>query len=83
MQSVFFDVVARVANSIQLRFEDKMAVTEAQEIFGHAMKHYRRIEFHPWRKTQTFWQRWKNHWAYFLLARIDPFVALRQFRTMV
>jgi hypothetical protein len=28
------------------------------------------------------WQRWKNHRAHFLLARIDPFVALRQFRTM-
>jgi hypothetical protein len=28
------------------------------------------------------WQRWENHWAHFLLARIDPLTALRQFRTM-
>jgi hypothetical protein len=28
------------------------------------------------------WQRWQNHWAHFLLARIVSFVALRQFRTM-
>jgi hypothetical protein len=26
--------------------------------------------------------RWENHWAHFLLTRIDPLVALRQFRTM-
>jgi cardiolipin synthase len=68
---------------LMLRFDDKTVTAEAQEIFERALKHSRRIEFHQWRKSQTFWQRWKNHWAHFLLARIDPFVALRQFRTMV
>jgi hypothetical protein len=32
--------------------------------------------------TAFFWQRWKNHRAHFLLTRIDPFVALCQFRTI-
>jgi cardiolipin synthase len=67
---------------LMLRFEDKPVAAEAQEIFARALKHSRKIELHSWRKTQTLWQRWKNHWAHFLLARIDPFVALRQFRTM-
>jgi len=67
---------------LMLRFEDKKAAIEAREIYERALKHCRRIELHSWRKTQTFWQRWKNHRAHFLLARIDPFVALRQFRTM-
>jgi cardiolipin synthase len=67
---------------LMLRFEDKLAATEAQKIFECALKHSRKIELHQWRETQTFWQRWKNYWAHFLLARIDPFVALRQFRTM-
>ena len=67
---------------LMLRFEDKTTAAEAHEIFEQALKHSRRIELHSWRKAQTFWQRWKNHWAHFLLARIDPFVALRQFRTM-
>jgi hypothetical protein len=30
----------------------------------------------------SFSMRWANHWAHFLLARIAPFVAARQFRTM-
>jgi len=42
----------------------------------------RKLELRSWLKTQTWWQRWKNHWAHFLLTRIDPFVALRQFRTL-
>ena len=65
-----------------LRFADKTVAAEAQEIFECALKNSRKIELHEWRKTQSFWSRWKNHWSHFLLARIDPFIALRQFRTM-
>ena len=67
---------------LMLRLADKSVAASAQEIFERALKHSRKIEFHEWRKSQTFWQRWQNHWAHFLLARIDPFVALRQFRAM-
>jgi cardiolipin synthase A/B len=67
---------------LMLRLDDKMAAIEAQEIFERLLKHSQRIQPRQWRKSQTFWQRWKNHWAHFLLTRIDPFVALRQFRTM-
>ena len=67
---------------LMLRLEDKTVAVEAREIFERLLKHSQRIELHQWRKSQTFWQRWKNHWAHFLLARIDPLVALRQFRTM-
>jgi cardiolipin synthase len=67
---------------LMLRSEDKTTAAEAREIFERGLKHCKRIELHQWRKAQGFWSRWKNHWAHFLLARIDPFVALRQFRTM-
>jgi cardiolipin synthase A/B len=68
---------------LMLRFEDKKAAAEARDIFGRALKHSRKIELPEWRKSQTFWTRLKNHWAHFLVARIDPFIALRQFRMMV
>ena len=67
---------------LMLRFADETVAAEAQEIFGRALKHSLKIELAAWRKNQTWWQRWQNHWAHFLLARIDSFVALRQFRTM-
>ena len=67
---------------LMLRLEDKTVAVEARGIFDRLLKHSRRIELHQWRESQTFWQRWQNHWAHFLLTRIDPFVALRQFRTM-
>jgi cardiolipin synthase len=67
---------------LMLRLEDKTVAVAAREIFERLLKHSPRIELHRWRKSQTFWQRWQNHWAHFLLTRIDPLVALRQFRTM-
>ena len=68
---------------LMLRFADKTLTTKAQEIFENALKYSRKIELHQWRKAQTFWSRLKNHWAHFLVARVDPFVALRQFKTMM
>jgi len=67
---------------LMLRLEDGAVAVEARGIFERLLKHSQRIEPRRWRKSQTFWQRWKNHWAHFLLTRIDPLVALRQFRTM-
>jgi cardiolipin synthase len=67
---------------LMLRLADKPTVVSAREIFERTLKSCRKIELAEWRQSQTFWQRWQNHWAHFLLARIDPFVALRQFRAM-
>jgi len=67
---------------LMLRLENEAVAVEARGIFERLLKRTQRIEPRQWRKSQTFWQRWKNHWAHFLLTRIDPFVALRQFRTM-
>jgi hypothetical protein len=67
---------------LMLRLEDEAVAVEARGIFERLLKHSRRIQPRQWRKSQTFWQRWENHWAHFLLTRIDPLVALRQFRTM-
>lgn len=62
---------------LMLRFADPITVAGAQEIFSEALKHSRRIDLKTFRQSQNFWQRWKNYWAHFLVARIDPLVALR------
>jgi len=63
---------------LMLRFTDEATVDGAKEIFSEALNNSRRIEPKEFRRSQNFWQRWKNRWAHFLLARIDPLVALRQ-----
>jgi cardiolipin synthase len=64
---------------LMLRFTDHASVQSAKDIFSTALQHSRRIELKEFRRSQNFFQRWKNHWAHFLVARIDPLVALRQF----
>jgi cardiolipin synthase len=63
---------------LMVRFTDPPTVADAKDIFSRVLKNSKRIELAEFRKSQNFWQRWKNYWANFLLAQIDPLVALRQ-----
>ncbi|HEY5043362.1 MAG TPA: phosphatidylserine/phosphatidylglycerophosphate/cardiolipin synthase family protein [Verrucomicrobiae bacterium] len=63
---------------LMLEFTDRATMAGAKEIFSNALKNSRRIQLKEFRRSQNFWQRWKTGWAHFLLARIDPLVALRQ-----
>jgi cardiolipin synthase len=78
-----FDIRSLNLNyELMLRLQQKPVVKEAAEIFERMLGRSCQIDPGQWRKTLTVWQRWKNHWAHFLLTRIDPFVALQQFRTL-
>lgn len=65
---------------LMLRFTDPASEAMMQEIFERALQHSRRVSLQEFRRQQNFWERWKNRWAHFLLARIDPFIALRHIR---
>lgn len=62
---------------LMLRLTDPATVAGAQEIFDAVLKNSRQIERKEFLQSQNFWARWKNRWAHFLVARIDPFIALR------
>jgi cardiolipin synthase len=63
---------------LMLRFSDAPSAENAREIFNGALQQSRKVELNEFRRSLNFWQRWKNHWAHFLFARVDPLVALRQ-----
>jgi len=63
---------------LMLRFTDQATVEGAKDIFTAVLKNSRQIERKEFVRSQNFWARWKNRWAHFLVARIDPFFALRQ-----
>ena len=72
----------KLNHELMLRFTDDASVQNAKDIFSLALRHCRRIELKEFRRSLNFWQRWKNHWAHFLVARIDPLVALRQYAAL-
>jgi len=67
---------------LMLRLQDKTVSSGAQKIFEERLALSKKIERHAWWSLQSFWQRWHFRWSHFLLSRIDPFVALRQFRKL-
>ncbi|HLZ54276.1 MAG TPA: phospholipase D-like domain-containing protein [Verrucomicrobiae bacterium] len=65
---------------LMIRFAGGGIVGQAREIFADTLQHCRRVTREEWRQSRTFWQRMKQRWAYFLLDRIDPYVARWQWR---
>jgi len=67
---------------LMIRFESKNMAAQAREVFQANLRHSLEIKAEPWRKAHSIWRRLKQHWAYFLLARIDPYIASRQWRDL-
>jgi len=68
--SINYEVLARIP--------DETLADEAREIFESDMQHCRRIEPRGWRTPRGMWQKFIERLAYFILARIDPYLARRQ-----
>jgi cardiolipin synthase len=60
---------------LMLRFPDPNLAAGARACFADYLAHSQRIELEAWRKSRSWWSRMKQRWAYFILARVDPYVA--------
>jgi cardiolipin synthase len=67
---------------LMIRFESREIVGQARDVFSKNLNHSVPITRESWRKSRTFWRRLKQRWAYFLLVRVDPYIARRQWRAM-
>ena len=63
---------------LMVRLSDPALARRGAEIFQRDLAQCRRIELESWRKSRTFWDRIKARLAYLILARVDPYVAGRQ-----
>jgi cardiolipin synthase len=67
---------------LMIRFQNQEIARQAREIFATSLKHCRRIDLEQWRKSRTMWQKLKQRFAYWVLVRIDPYMARRQWRAL-
>ncbi len=67
---------------LMIRFKNAKMADEARDIIAAALRNCRRVDLTEWRRSRTLWTRLKQRWAYFFLARIDPYVALKQWRAL-
>lgn len=67
---------------LMIRFEHQEMAAQARAIFAGSLAHCRQITREEWRQSRTIWRRFKQRWAYWLLVRIDPYLARRQWRAL-
>jgi len=67
---------------LMIRFQNAEFAKQAREIFGGALRHCQRIDLEHWRESRTLWQKVKQRFAYWVLVRIDPYFARRQWRDL-
>ncbi len=70
----------RINYELMIRFDDAKVLASAREIFADTLKYCRRVTSEEWRQSGTLWRRLKQRWAYFLLNRLDPYLARWQWR---
>ncbi|MBI2927304.1 MAG: phosphatidylserine/phosphatidylglycerophosphate/cardiolipin synthase family protein [Verrucomicrobia bacterium] len=63
-----------------VRLRGSTLAQEAREIFAEALTHCEQIDPQTWRRSRTLWNKLKERWAHFVLARLDPYVAQWQLR---
>ena len=61
-----------------VRLKDSLSANQARALFEADLAHCRRIDPAQWRKSRSFLTKLKESWAYFVLARVDPYMARRQ-----
>ncbi|MST94483.1 MAG: hypothetical protein EXS33_04300 [Pedosphaera sp.] len=57
------------------RLDDPALAAEARKIFARDLKHCRRIDPATWKQSRNLCQKLLERWAYFLFARVDPYLA--------
>jgi cardiolipin synthase len=67
---------------LMIRFENGDMAAQARAIFARSLTHCRQITREDWRRSRTIWRRLKQRWAYWLLVRIDPHLARRQWHEL-
>jgi len=65
-----------------VRLEDEDVAQGASDMFKSDLKHCRRIELKEWVKARTVFAKIKSRLAYLVLARLDPFLAIRQMKKL-
>jgi cardiolipin synthase len=65
---------------LMVRLTNPELTRQGREIFDGILANCRRIDEEKWRRGRNFLDRMKARMAYFLLARIDPFIAEQQLR---
>jgi cardiolipin synthase len=67
---------------LMVRFADSEMSGRANGIFDSLLHRSRQVQRAEWKRSRSLWTRWKERLASFILARLDPFITLRQWQRL-
>ena len=67
---------------LMIRFDEKAMAEQARALFQETLRACRPVTLEAWGKSRTIWRRLEQRWAYWLLVRIDPYLARRQWQAL-
>jgi len=65
-----------------VRVRDPGVADGARAIFAEDLKHAQRIDPATWRRSRSVWEKLKERFAHFVVARLDPRIARMQMRDL-
>jgi cardiolipin synthase len=72
----------RLNYELMVRLEGAEVVAAAGALFEACRSQCREVEKGAWRRQRSLWTRIRQRFAYFVMARLDPWLAMRQWRTL-
>ncbi|MEI7731816.1 MAG: phospholipase D-like domain-containing protein [Verrucomicrobiota bacterium] len=66
---------------LMLRLTVPSAIADARQMFLDDLQHAKPVILDEFRHTRTLWTKLRERWAYFLVARLDPFITRRLLST--
>ena len=67
---------------LMVRVRKKTLAQEALQLAEASLSRCNRIDPATWRQSRSFWMKLWERWDYFLLARVDAYIARRQLRRL-
>jgi cardiolipin synthase len=65
-----------------VRAQDDQLAADGKEFFERTLQHCTRVDRATWRQSRTIWKKAREQWAYWVLARVDPWLSSLQFRIL-
>jgi len=67
---------------LMVRLQGQQVAEEARTLIARKRLYCKEVTLDSWRKGRTLWRRIKQRWAYFLLVRVDPYLARKQWTAL-
>ncbi|HTQ35572.1 MAG TPA: phosphatidylserine/phosphatidylglycerophosphate/cardiolipin synthase family protein [Steroidobacteraceae bacterium] len=65
-----------------LRLQWPELAAGGRALFDAALQHSHELQLEDWRRTRRWWQGWRAAVGYWVLARLDPYLARRRLRSV-